>query len=66
MRINAASGGGGGGSGLQSVGDGEQIYKGLNGGFEQIRSIKGLDGIDVALNGDVVEVSNLRSGYLAV
>lgn len=51
-------GGSGGGDPLLNVGDGlGLVFKGAAGGFNEIRSIKGLGGIVTATNGDVVEVT---------
>lgn len=55
-------GGGGGGNPLGNVGDGQQIYKGLNAGVEELRTIKGKNGIGVGTNGNVIEVDGAGFG----
>lgn len=52
IRIDAAGGGGGGGANvLGNVGAGQNVYKGLNAGIDEFRTLSGRDLIDVVLGG---------------
>lgn len=65
IRIAATSGGGGGGDPLLNVGDGVDVFKGVAGGFSEIRGIKALgDGIAVTLEagGNNILIENLKPG----
>jgi len=57
LRISAAAAAGGGDDvPLENVGDGAFVFKGFDGTNDELRSIKGINGITVAQNGDVIEV----------
>jgi len=64
----AAGGGGGGEEGLPlvNVGDGQQIYKGTNivDGQEEFRTVKGVNGVNVTTDGNVVKVDGAGFGQL--
>lgn len=52
------------GAPLENVGDGANVYKQFDGTYYELRSVKGVNGIATAVNGDVVEVdgSALQGG----
>jgi hypothetical protein len=68
LRINAASAGGGGGSvPLENVGTGAQVYKGFDGTNDELRSIKGINGItvtqdtnEIVVNGAAISAATLN------
>ncbi len=65
LRIAAASGGGGGGDTvLVNVGDGADVYKGINlDDEEELRGIKGLAPLAIAVNGDNIDVKLDGTAY---
>ena len=64
IRISATGGGGGGGGeiDLANVGDGAQVYKGMNDDTAELRTIKGANGIAVTQNANDVTVDGSAFG----
>jgi hypothetical protein len=64
VRISAtgAGGGGGGGTPIVNIGSGADVYKGLNGGNDEIRRLKGANGITVVQNTNDITVDGAGLG----
>lgn len=61
VRISAGGGPGGGDIALANVGDGAQVFKGVEDDVAALRTIKGINGIGVAQAGNVINVDG--SGF---
>ena len=62
VRISSTAAGGGGSASLVNIGTGANVYKGLNGGNEELRRIRGVDGITVTQNTNDISISGSGLG----